>query len=100
MTDDEVAKIARIVMGIGDDYYHAPTLRDLDEAFPGHTAVIDGVYAEHHRALDEYYGLTCRVLIPISQGGAHAPYNLACACFLCNSLRGSEGGGEQLFMIG
>ncbi|WP_353962043.1 HNH endonuclease [Mycolicibacterium houstonense] len=39
-------------------------------------------------------------IIPLASGGTHEPSNCRCACFLCNSLKGDRGGGEQLLLIG
>lgn len=39
-------------------------------------------------------------IIPLANGGTHEPANVQCAHFLCNSLKGDRGGGEQLMLIG
>lgn len=39
-------------------------------------------------------------LVPIARGGADAPWNVATAHFLCNSIKGDRGGGEQLMLAG
>jgi len=39
-------------------------------------------------------------VIPLSNGGTHEPANCRTACFICNSTKGSRGGGEQLALIG
>lgn len=39
-------------------------------------------------------------IIPLATGGTHEPSNTQCAHFLCNSLKGARGGGEQLLLIG
>lgn len=39
-------------------------------------------------------------VIPLAAGGTHEPANTQCAHFLCNSLKGDRGGGEQLLLIG
>lgn len=39
-------------------------------------------------------------IIPLAKGGTHEPANTQCAHFLCNSLKGDRGGGEQLLLIG
>lgn len=38
-------------------------------------------------------------LIPLAEGGEHTRANSATACFLCNSVKGNRGGGEQLAII-
>lgn len=38
-------------------------------------------------------------LIPLAAGGTHEPLNCRTAHFLCNSLKGDRGGGEQLLLI-
>jgi 5-methylcytosine-specific restriction endonuclease McrA len=35
-------------------------------------------------------------LVPLAEGGEHTRANTATACFLCNSVKGERGGGEQL----
>lgn len=39
-------------------------------------------------------------IIPLAVGGTHEPSNVQCAHYLCNSLKGAGGGGEQLLLIG
>lgn len=39
-------------------------------------------------------------IIPLARGGKHEPANMQCAHFLCNSVKGDRGGGEQLLLIG
>lgn len=39
-------------------------------------------------------------IVPVSKGGAHEPANVQLAHFLCNSLKGNRGGGEQLRLVG
>lgn len=39
-------------------------------------------------------------IIPLDDGGTHEPANVQCAHFLCNSIKGARGGGEQLLLIG
>lgn len=39
-------------------------------------------------------------ITPLAAGGTHEPANVQCAHFLCNSLKGDRGGGEQLLLIG
>lgn len=39
-------------------------------------------------------------IIPLARGGTHEPANCQCAHFLCNSLKGDRGSGEQLLLIG
>lgn len=39
-------------------------------------------------------------IIPLDAGGTHEPANVQCAHFLCNSIKGARGGGEQLMLIG
>lgn len=39
-------------------------------------------------------------VIPLAVGGTHEPANVQCAHFLCNSVKGDRGGGEQLLLIG
>lgn len=39
-------------------------------------------------------------IIPLAVGGTHEPSNVQCAHYLCNSLKGARGGGEQLLLIG
>lgn len=39
-------------------------------------------------------------ITPLAAGGKHEPANVQCAHFLCNSLKGDRGGGEQLLLIG
>lgn len=39
-------------------------------------------------------------IVPLAAGGTHEPANAQCAHFLCNSLKGARGGGEQLLLIG
>lgn len=39
-------------------------------------------------------------VVPRSYGGSHDPANLRAAHFICNTLRGNRGGGEQLVLIG
>ena len=39
-------------------------------------------------------------IIPLAAGGTHEPANVQCAHFMCNSLKGDRGGGEQLLLIG
>ena len=39
-------------------------------------------------------------IIPLAAGGTHEPANVQCAHYLCNSLKGDRGGGEQLLLIG
>lgn len=38
-------------------------------------------------------------LIPLAKGGTHEPSNCRTACFLCNSIKGDRGGGEQLMLV-
>lgn len=38
-------------------------------------------------------------IIPLAAGGTHEPANCRTACFLCNSQKGSRGGGEQLLLL-
>ena len=38
-------------------------------------------------------------VIPLAEGGTHEPLNCRTACFMCNSRKGSRGGGEQLLLI-
>jgi predicted nucleic acid-binding Zn ribbon protein len=38
-------------------------------------------------------------LIPLAEGGEHTRANTATACFLCNSVKGDRGGGEQLAIV-
>ena len=38
-------------------------------------------------------------LIPLAEGGEHTRANTATACFMCNSVKGDRGGGEQLAMV-
>jgi hypothetical protein len=39
-------------------------------------------------------------VIPLADGGTHEPANVQCAHFICNSVKGARGGGEQLALIG
>lgn len=39
-------------------------------------------------------------VIPLAAGGTHEPANVQCAHFLCNSIKGKRGGGEQLLLVG
>lgn len=39
-------------------------------------------------------------VVPLAHGGDHTAANLRTAHFLCNSLKGTGGGGEQLALIG
>jgi len=39
-------------------------------------------------------------VIPLAAGGTHEPSNCRTACFMCNSVKGDRGGGEQLALIG
>jgi hypothetical protein len=39
-------------------------------------------------------------VIPLAVGGTHEPANCQTAHFLCNSLKGHRGGGEQLALLG
>jgi hypothetical protein len=39
-------------------------------------------------------------VIPLSQGGTHELSNVRCAHFICNSIKGHRGGGEQLMLLG
>lgn len=39
-------------------------------------------------------------IIPLSRGGDHTAANLQCACFSCNSRKGSRSANEQLRLIG
>ena len=39
-------------------------------------------------------------VIPLNKGGTHEPANVQCAHFICNSIKGDRGGGEQLALIG
>jgi len=39
-------------------------------------------------------------IVPLAKGGTHEPANVQCAHFMCNSLKGDRGGGEQLMLIG
>ncbi|MFE5790615.1 HNH endonuclease [Rhodococcus erythropolis] len=38
-------------------------------------------------------------VIPLASGGTHEPLNCRAAHFLCNSLKGNRGGGEQLLLV-
>lgn len=38
-------------------------------------------------------------VVPLAQGGTHEPSNCRTACFLCNSLKGDRGGGEQMLLL-
>lgn len=38
-------------------------------------------------------------VIPLADGGTHEPLNCRTAHFLCNSMKGAHGGGEQLLLI-
>lgn len=38
-------------------------------------------------------------VIPLASGGTHEPLNCRAAHFLCNSLKGDRGGGEQLLLV-
>lgn len=38
-------------------------------------------------------------VIPLACGGDHSRANVATACFMCNSVKGDRGGGEQLAII-
>lgn len=39
-------------------------------------------------------------IVPLAEGGTHEPRNVQCAHFMCNSIKGHRGGGEQLLLIG
>lgn len=39
-------------------------------------------------------------IIPLSQGGSHAPSNVQLAHLRCNTAKGNRGGNEQLLLIG
>lgn len=39
-------------------------------------------------------------VIPLASGGTHEPANVQCAHFICNSIKGDRGGGEQLALVG
>lgn len=39
-------------------------------------------------------------VIPLARGGMHEATNAQCAHFICNSIKGDRGGGEQLMLIG
>lgn len=38
-------------------------------------------------------------VIPLAAGGTHEPLNCRAAHFICNSTKGSRGGGEQLLLV-
>lgn len=38
-------------------------------------------------------------VIPLASGGTHEPLNCRAAHFLCNSIKGDRGGGEQLLLV-
>lgn len=39
-------------------------------------------------------------IVPLADHGTHEPSNVQCAHFLCNSIKGARGGGEQLMIFG
>lgn len=39
-------------------------------------------------------------VVPLADGGTHEPANVQCAHFLCNSIKGDRGYGQQLALIG
>lgn len=39
-------------------------------------------------------------ILPLARGGTHEPRNVQCAHFLCNSIKGDRGYGEQLLLVG
>lgn len=39
-------------------------------------------------------------VVPLAEGGADTAANVRLAHFICNSMRGNRGGGEQLALIG
>lgn len=39
-------------------------------------------------------------IIPLAKGGIHAPVNVQCAHFICNSLKSDRSMGEQLLLVG
>lgn len=38
-------------------------------------------------------------IVPLARGGTHEPLNVRAAHYLCNSVKGDRGGGEQMLMF-
>ncbi|NEW33829.1 HNH endonuclease [Nocardia cyriacigeorgica] len=79
--------------------YRSDVQRRKVYAADGYRCHICGRKTDPSKAAPHPRSPTIDHVIPLAQGGTHEPINCRTACFLCNSIKGARGGGEQLLLL-
>ncbi len=77
-----------------EDVYRAKVF-----AADGYRCHLCGLMTDRSKVVPHPKAPTIDHVIPLAEGGTHEPSNCRTAHFLCNSIKGDRGGGEQMLLL-